>query len=312
MKGLATLDASELKKQTAEKKAPAIKYAGLHLSTIYQIDALGKWMAQMRYSKQTIHSYLNQLKQFFTFCLPANHTTLIEKDVERFNYEVILAHGLSVSYQKAMVGSVKLFYSNFSGHRMDVSKLQRPFSEHRLPEVLSKDEVQRVLNATGNIKHKAMLSLIYSCGLRIGELITMKITDLDKSRNLIKIVQAKGKKDRYAPYSDKLKALLRQYYDNWKPQPKLYLFEGQYGERYTNRSAALVLKGALQKCGIKKRATLHTLRHSFATHLLEAGTDIRYIQELLGHNNPKTTMIYTHVSSKKISEIKSPLDDLDV
>jgi len=106
--------------------------------------------------------------------------------------------------------------------------------------------------------------------------------------------------------------LLRQYYDNWKPQPKLYLFEGQYGERYTNRSAALVLKGALQKCGIKKRATLHTLRHSFATHLLEAGTDIRYIQELLGHNNPKTTMIYTHVSSKKISEIKSPLDDLDV
>jgi len=152
--------------------------------------------------QQTNNSFLSKSIKTVFYLLPANHTTLIEKDVERFNYEVILAHGLSVSYQKAMVGSVKLFYSNFSGHRMDVSKLQRPFSEHRLPEVLSKDEVQRVLNATGNIKHKAMLSLIYSCGLRIGELITMKITDLDKSRKLIKIVQAKGKKDRYAPYSD--------------------------------------------------------------------------------------------------------------
>jgi len=312
VKGLAVLDASELRKQTAEKKTPGIKYAGLHDSTIKQIAELEKWMAQMRYSRQTIHSYASQLKQFFTFCLPADHTAITEKDVERFNYEIVIANGLSVSYQKAMTGSIKLFFGLHTGHKMNLSKLQRPFSEHRLPQVLSKEEVQRVLNATGNVKHKAMLGMIYSCGLRIGELINLRITDLDKTRNLVRIVQAKGKKDRYAPYSDKLKILLRQYYDGWKPQPKVYLFEGQYGERYSNRSAALVLKAALRKCNIKKRATLHTLRHSFATHLLEAGTDIRYIQELLGHNNPKTTMIYTHVSSKKISEIKSPLDDLEV
>ena len=138
------------------------------------------------------------------------------------------------------------------------------------------------------------------------------IKDIDKDRKLIRIVQAKGKKDRYVPYSDKLRGLLREYYETWDPKPKEYLFEGQYHGRYTERSAGKVLQNALQKCKIKKEATLHTLRHSFATHLLESGTDIRYIQELLGHNSPKTTMIYTHVSSKKISEIKSPLDDLEI
>lgn len=152
--------------------------------------------------------------------------------------------------------------------------------------------------------------------MRIGEAINLKIRDLDKDRKLIKIVQAKGKKDRYAPYSDKLRELLGMYYQKFKPRE--FLFEGQYGEKYSVRSAAKVLQQCFSKCRIRKKVTLHTLRHSGvypacgATHLLESGTDIRYIQELLGHNSPKTTMIYTHVSSKKISEIKSPFDDLTV
>ena len=193
---------------------------------------------------------------------------------------------------------------------MDLEKLQRPFKESRLPEVLSKAEVGQLISVTTNVKHKALLSIIYSCGMRIGEVISLKINDLDKDRKLIKIVRGKGNKDRYVPYSERLKAILRIYYDQCKP--RVYLFEGQYGGQYSERSAALVLQQAVRKCRIRKRVTLHTLRHSFATHLLESGTDIRYIQELLGHSSPNTTMIYTHVSSKKISEIKSPLDDLDI
>jgi len=127
---------------------------------------------------------------------------------------------------------------------------------------------------------------------------------------LVRIVQAKGGKDRYVPYSVRLQAVLRQYYNQWKP--KDYLFEGLYGGRYSQRSAGKVLKAALAKSGIHKAATLHTLRHSFATHLLEAGVDIRIIQELLGHNSPKTTMMYTHVSTNKISSITNPLDDLEI
>ena len=234
----------------------------------------------------------------------------VTEGLEKYNHEVIIAHNLSVSFQRGLVGALKLFYSQCGDTIMDIEKLQSPFKESRLPDVLSKEEVQKIINASNNSKHKALLSIIYSCGMRIGEALSLKINDIDKQRKLIKIRLAKGKKDRYVPYSDKLRLLLRKYYDDWKP--KEYLFEGQYGGPYSEGSAAKVLQHAVAKCNIKKHVTLHTLRHSFATHLLEAGTDIRYIQELLGHSNPKTTMIYTHVSSKKISEIKSPLDDLDI
>jgi integrase/recombinase XerD len=209
-----------------------------------------------------------------------------------------------------MTGAIKLFYSHFFGHRMDLNRLEYPIREKTLPIVLSKEEVQRIVNNAGNIKHKAMLSLIYSCGLRRGEVLALKIRDLDKDRKVIRIEQAKGKKDRYVPYSDKLRVLLREYYAAWKP--KEFLFEGQGGGPYSERSIAKVLEKAVKQSRISKKVTLHTLRHSFATHLLEAGTDIRYIQEVLGHNSPKTTMLYTHVSSKKLSEIRSPLEDLDI
>jgi len=309
---IVSIDDATMRKQINDRKREAEVDRGLSDKTLQQLHTFLKWMEQKRYSKQTIRNYENHLLQFLTYCLPAEWNQLSEADVDRFNSEVVIANGLSVSYQRGLVGAVKLFYSQCADHKMNLEKLQRPFKESRLPEVLSKEEVQQVINATGNIKHKALLSLTYSCGLRIGEVLSLRLNDLDKQRRLIRIVQAKGKKDRYAPYSDSLRKLLRAYYDKWEPKPKEFLFEGQYGGRYTERSAALVLKHSVDKCKIKKRVTLHTLRHSFATHLLESGTDIRYIQELLGHNSPKTTMIYTHVSSKKISEIKSPLDDLEI
>ncbi len=308
----AFLDSSLLKKQWTEfqQKKKEEKFADAEAETVKAIDYFKLWMEQKRYSPQTVKNYLGQLIQFLTYHQPKNYKELTVEDVERYNHEVIVKHGLSISFQKGMVGSIKLFYSTIQGSKMNLDKLQRPFSESKLPDVFSKEEVQDIIKATNNIKHKALLSFIYSCGMRIGEALSMELKHLDKDRKLIKIVQAKGKKDRYVPYSDKLRSLLRTYYEQFKP--KKYLFEGQYEGQYSERSAAKVLQNAIKKCGIKKNATLHTLRHSFATHLLEAGTDIRYIQELLGHNSPKTTMIYTHVSSKKISEIKSPLDDLDI
>jgi integrase/recombinase XerD len=308
----AALDISLLKNQWAEleQDKKEIQYSSIEEETVKAIDYFKLWMEQKRYSPQTIKNYLGQLIQFLTYMQPKNFKELTVEDVERYNHEVIVKNGLSVSFQSAMVGVVKLFYAQTQGVKMNLNQLKRPFTEHRLPEVLSKEEVQRIISATNNIKHKALLSLTYACGLRRGEVINLRLTDLDKQRKLIRIVQAKGKKDRYVGFGTKLRDLLVEYYKEHKP--KVYLFEGQYGQKYGESSAAQVLKQAVKKVGIKKEVTLHTLRHSFATHLLEAGTDIRYIQELLGHNNPKTTMIYTHVSSKKISEISSPFDDLEL
>jgi site-specific recombinase XerD len=188
--------------------------------------------------------------------------------------------------------------------------VQRPKKEKRLPEVLSEEEVASVLNAVENIKHKAILSLIYSAGLRLGELINLKINDIDSKRMVVNIRQGKGKKDRLSLLSEKVLLLLREYYTVY--QPKEWLFEGQFFGQYSATSVQKVFRIAKAKAGIKKPATVHTLRHSFATHLLERGTDLRYIQALLGHKNPKTTEIYTHITKKGMEKIKSPFDNLNI
>lgn len=178
-----------------------------------------------------------------------------------------------------------------------------------MPNVLSKEEVKMILESLQNIKHRTMLSLIYACGLRRSELLNLKSNDILSDRLLLHIKQSKGKKDRIVPLSNKLLEMLREYYKTYKP--KVWLFEGQQaGEPYSEKSLESVLKQAVSKACINKPVTLHWLRHSYATHLLESGTDLRYIQELLGHNSSRTTEIYTHVSNKSIQQIKSPFDDL--
>lgn len=190
-----------------------------------------------------------------------------------------------------------------------VDKERRKKRAKVLPNVLSKKEVKAILEAHSNVKHKMMLSLIYSCGLRRGELLALKPVHIDSKRNIVLLKNAKGKKDRIAPLSPKILEMLREYYKDYKPA--VWLFEGQIkGEQYSEKSLQSVLKQALQKTVIKKPVALHWLRHSYATHLLESGTDLRYIQELLGHSSSKTTEIYTHVSTKSIQQIKSPFDDL--
>ncbi len=178
-----------------------------------------------------------------------------------------------------------------------------------MPNVLSKEEVKKILNAHSNIKHKTMLSLIYSCGLRRSELLNLKPNEIDSKRNVVIIKQGKGKKDRIAPLSPNILVLLREYYKTHKPLA--YLFEGRKaGTKYDERSLGEVLKQAVEKVKIRKPVSLHWLMHSYATHLLESGTDLRYIQEILGHKSSKTTEIYTHVSTKSLQNVKSPFDDL--
>lgn len=274
------------------------------------VDFFGKWMAQMRYSTNTINTYTSLIKIFLRHYDTKKMDEITEKDIIRFNQDYILKNGFSSTFQNQLISALKLFYRKYQNKNMDLENLERPKSSKKLPNVLSLEEVQCILNATNNLKHKVLLSVIYSAGLRIGEALNLTLADIDSKRMLIYIRNAKGRKDRYVPLSKMLLPLLRDYYISYKP--KDYLFEGQKGGKYTAVSSRQLYKRLVKKCQISKYVTLHTLRHSYATHLLEDGTDIRYIQELLGHNSPKTTMIYTHVSTRNLQNIKSPFEKLDL
>ena len=276
---------------------------------ILQIEKFKQWMRSKRYSESTITTYSEALKSFLIFYREKPVADITNEDVIVYNNEYILKNNLSASYQNQTVNAIKLFFMTIRNTKMMVDKIHRPKRAKVLPNVLSKEEIKLILNAHSNIKHKMMLSLIYSCGLRCGELLALQPVHIDSKRNIVMLKNAKGKKDRIVPLSPLILEMLREYFQLYKP--KTYLFEGQnIGMQYDSRSLQLILKQALQKAGIKKPVTLHWLRHSYATHLLESGTDLRYIQELLGHNSSKTTEIYTHVSTKSIQQIKSPFDDL--
>jgi len=276
---------------------------------IIQIAKFKQWLRSKRYSESTIVTYSEALKSFLVFCNNKAIADISNEDVIVYNNEYILKSGLSSSYQNQIVNSIKLYFKTCRDTKIEVDKIHRPKREKVLPNVLSKEEVKAILEAHSNLKHKMMLSLIYSCGLRCGELLALQPVHIDSKRNIVLLKNAKGKKDRIAPLSQKILEMLREYYKLYKP--KTYLFEGKIeGTPYSDKSLQQVLKQALQKAKITKPVTLHWLRHSYATHLLESGTDLRYIQELLGHNSSKTTEIYTHVSTKSIQQIKSPFDDL--
>lgn len=268
-----------------------------------------EWLLSRRYAANTVKTYIDALDSFLRYFNDKQVEDITNEDIISFNNNYILKNNYSASYQNQIVNAIKLFYKKIEHKALNLDLIHRPKREHKLPNVLSKKEVKAILESTNNIKHKAMLSLIYSSGLRSGELISLKLNDIDSKRNLVIIRNSKGKKDRVVPLSSKILEVLREYYVSNKPQT--YLFEGQFsGTKYSDRSLQLVLKQAVAKASIKKPVTLHWLRHSYATHLLEAGTDLRYIQELLGHNSSKTTEIYTHVSTKNLQQIKSPFDDL--
>jgi len=230
------------------------------------------YMRQKRYSSKTTNRYVECLRIFPNSHQSKHYLEIDNTDIAGFNKDYILAKKLSATYQGQFVNAIKLFYEKIPRKKIVIEELERPRTGSPLPHVLSKEDVARLISATANIKHKVILSLIYSCGLHRGELLNMRITDIDSKRNIINIRHAKGDKDRIVPLSDKILQLLREYVRQYKP--KEWLLEGQIA------------------------GTQHTLRHCYATHLLEAGMDIQYIQALLGHKHSKTTEIYTHVTTR--------------
>ena len=275
------------------------------------LERFSDYMKETRYSLRTVTSYVECMRIFFNFYSSKHYLEIDNDDVALFNKEYVLKQRLSATYQGQFINAIKLFYEKIPRKKLIIEHLERPRKGSPLPKVLSKEEVAKLLAATENIKHRAMLSLIYACGLRRGELLNMRITDIDSKRNVVNVRHAKGDKDRIVPLSEKILTLLREYFKQYRP--KEWLFEGQIaGTQYTETSLNKVFQKAKSKAGIKMPCTLHSLRHCYATHLLEAGTDIRYIQVLLGHKHGKTTEIYTHVTTKSIQKIKSPFDDLGI
>lgn len=276
---------------------------------IEHITNFRKWMEHKRYSQSTIESYTDAVRIFLAFMHPKKALDIVAEDIVRFVNDYIIKRQLSYAYQNQFVNGAKLFFREVIKSSMDVEKFERPRVQHKLPNVLSKEEVKAIIEAHNNIKHRTMLSLIYACGLRRSELLYLKFDSIDSKRGLLIIKNAKGKKDRVVPISEKIIEMLRTYYKMYRP--KEWLFEGQYaGGQYSEASLQKVLKNALVIAKIKKPVTLHWLRHSYATHLLDGGTDLRFIQELLGHKSSKTTEIYTHVTIKSLKNIKSPFEDL--
>jgi site-specific recombinase XerD len=270
-------------------------------------------MQLLNYSPNTMRSYHAQLLRFLNAYRAVGINAVDQFTPDQVNrYHLVLQQrGLSYTYINQSINAIKFYYSKVLNRlEMDLTEVDRPAKEQKLPKVLSKQEVAAILKGPTNLKHRCLLLLLYSGGLRISEVINLKLCDVQSQRNLLFIRGAKGHKDRTTLLSGKLLEELRHYYRKYKP--KLWLFEGQDGGPYSVESIRNVFRAALKKAGINREATPHTLRHSFATHLLEQGTDLRYIQELLGHSSSKTTEIYTHVTQHGLEKIISPLDGLNI
>jgi len=267
-------------------------------------------MKELRYGDHTVQTYSSLFEEFINYYYRFDIDKIDEPMIIAFLRYLVIERKVSTSYQNQSINAIKFYYERVLGGQRKVYLVDRPRTEKTLPVVLNEEEVSAIINATTNLKHKTILMTIYSAGLRISEALNLKIEDIDSSRMQIRVSQSKGKKDRYTILSVKTLDILRQYFLEYKP--KVWLFEGPKGEQYSDRSIQTILKTSVTKTNIKKRITVHTLRHSFATHLLENGTDLRYIQALLGHESSKTTEIYTHVTTKGFEQIKSPIDRLNI
>lgn len=305
-----TLETEAPKKQGIDKLSPkeAVFYKSCPANYINKLT-------ELRYSENTVKSYAPLFEEFINHFPKEDLDSLNDKHVMEFSRFLVTERKVSTSYQNQAINAIKFYFEKVLGGKRKLYFVERPRQEQTLPTVCSVEEVQQILSSIKNIKHKAILSTIYSAGLRVSELINLPIKAIDSDRMQIYIENSKGKKDRYTILSKKVLDLLRVYFKREKPH--FWLFEGMGSTKekpvqYSSRSIQSILKAALKQTGIKKHVTVHTLRHSFATHLLENGTDLRYIQSLLGHSNSKTTEIYTHITTKGFNQIISPLDKLDI
>ena len=258
-----------------------------------------------RYAGSTIRTYVSCFETFMNFYSNREVQDLNENDIREY-LQKLIREGASHSYVNQAINSIKFYYEVVLEMPNRFYAVERPRAEEKLPEVLAKEEVLKIIESTNNIKHRCIVSLLYSGGLRRGEVLNLKVEDIDSKRMVIRVRSGKGNKDRYTILSEKLLCDLRNYFLEWRP--KIYLFEGPKGDKYSAESVVKIVKEASKKARIRKNVTPHMLRHSFATHLLEGGTDLRYIQVLLGHKSTKTTEIYTHVATNIFFKIKNPLD----
>lgn len=260
------------------------------------------------YSKNTHKSYLNAFKKFigYTQQKTADFSSMSKAQIESYLAELINANNISTKTQNQIINAVKFYFEKVLGRDRAYYDISRPKKDIELPSVLTIDEVATLLNSVTNLKHKAILYTIYSAGLRIGELTRLRIQDIHSDDAYIFVKCSKNKKDRRTVLSPILLKLLRNYYKKY--QPGYWLFEGQTGGQYSVTSIRKIFRNAVEKANINAWATVHTLRHSFATHLLQNGTNLRYIQALLGHSSSKTTEIYTHIMYINNKMVQSPLD----
>ena len=267
-------------------------------------NELDKTIRELRirdYSIKTINSYVNGLEKYFGY----KKSTLNNLDTENIKDFLLYCKdkGLSAKTRNQYLNAIKFYYYNIVREK-DKIGIKSARRTKNIPVILTRTEIKSLIEITKNSKHKLLLSLTYSAGLRVSEVVSLKVKDVDFESLTLHIKQAKGKKDRITIFSENLKDSLAQAIDSKDKND--YLFTSERGGKLTVRTAQKIFSNALKKTSIKKDASFHTLRHSFATHLLENGTDIRYVQELLGHINIRTTQLYTQVASLHLKNIKSP------
>jgi len=307
-KDLAYINYSALKIKTKPKVPEKVSRDYSHRSTTELPKGYFELLKQKRYSENTVKTYSAYFKDFMHYFSERDLTELSVEEINAYLLELINKWNITTSEQNQRINAIKFFYEKVLLKEKHIYNIERPRKEKILPDVLSKEEIGAMLEVTNNLKHKTIIGTLYSCGLRRSELINLKIKDIDSKRMLVHIKGAKGKKDRYVQLAESLLILLREYYKMYRPNE--WLIPGQTGGQYSPTSVLNIVKSAAKKAGITKRVTPHMLRHSFATHHLEQGTDLRYIQVWLGHESSKTTERYTHVSQKNFIKFKNPMDDI--
>ncbi len=299
----------EQKNSITHNKASMILMHPLSDENITALNNYKKLLVLKAYSPNTIRNYCNAFHHLLRLLGEKPVNNLEKKHIMSYLLWLTEKQGYSETNVHTSINAIKFYFEQVMKRDKEFYDLPRPKKPFKLPAILAEEEVSAIIKSIANIKHRTMIMAGYAAGLRVSEIVSLKIADIDSKRMMIHLKAAKGKKDRMVPLSKKLLETLREYYKEYKPAT--FLFEGQYGEAYSIRSAQSILQQAKQKAGIHKKGSIHMLRHSYATHLMEAGTDIRIIQELLGHNSITTTMRYTHVSKKDIGRIESPLDKLN-
>jgi len=285
---------------------PTIPTFTLSEKSLIELDKNHQKLVLKGLSPKTVAIYQSNLKQFFSYFESADLAILTKDQIEGYVYTLVTKYKISEQSQNSIINAIKSYYEHTLGKQREYYNITRPKKSQDLPNVLSKEEVKAIINSPQNIKHKAILYTIYSAGLLIGELTRLRVCDIHSDDGYIFIKDSKGKKDRHTVLSPSLIIVLRQYYK--KHKPSYWLFEGQLGEQYSTTSIQAIFRKAVKVTNSNPWSTPHTLRHSFATHLLQAGVNLRYIQSALGHTSSKTTEIYTRVINISNKTIKSPLD----